>query len=130
MRADIYPAMVRQNAPERLQRLAQDGGKAHERERLKEAATEFEALMVEQMIREMRKNVPESGLFGKSHGRELFEEMLDGEYSRHIAGHGGLGLADVMVRQLEPQGPAKTDAGAQVSASPADGVTKRADSGR
>ncbi|MCZ6531439.1 MAG: rod-binding protein [SAR324 cluster bacterium] len=71
--------------------------------RLRKAAQEFEALLVEQMLKEMRKSVPESNLFGKEKGREIFKEMLDGEFVRLMTGRGGIGLADFIVRNLENQ---------------------------
>jgi len=97
----LLPSVLtnRPEAPLKALRGAK-GDKALERERLKEVSKEFEGLLVEMMVREMRKNVPESPLLGKSTGHQIFEEMLDSEYVRRMVDQGGLGIADMMVRQL------------------------------
>lgn len=105
MRLNVLPEMARLpqgTDPSRLEHLAAKRGDPEaERQRLHDAADEFETLLVESMLREMRKNVPQSELFGKSSGRDLFQEMLDGEYARLMVRRGGLGLADMLVRQLD-----------------------------
>jgi Rod binding domain-containing protein len=76
------------------------GGKEDEAARLDGVMREFESLLVEQMLKEMRDNVPDSPLFGKSRGREIFNEMLDGEYAKAMEQRGGLGLAKFMVEKM------------------------------
>ena len=71
-----------------------------ERLRLNQTGEEFEALLLEMMVKEMRKTVPESPLFGQERGREIFMEFLDGEYGRVMAQRGGIGVADFLLRQL------------------------------
>ena len=55
-----------------------------------EAAQQFEGYMVEMMVREMRKTIPE-GMF-HSNAVDLFGGVLDQEISKRIAESGGLGL--------------------------------------
>lgn len=82
-------------------RLKQVRGAARDNpERLRAAAEEFEAIMLDLMVKEMRKNVPESPIFGQDTGREIFNEMLDNQYVRLMTERGGIGLADMLVRQL------------------------------
>jgi Rod binding domain-containing protein len=69
--------------------------------RLDQVMHEFESLLVEQMLKEMRNNVPESPLFGQSRGREIFNEMLDGEYAKAMEQRGGLGLARFMIDKMD-----------------------------
>lgn len=71
-----------------------------EPEKLKAVAQQFEALMMEQMVREMRRAVPKSTLMGREMDQELFGEILDGEFVRLMVQRGGVGLADFMVRSL------------------------------
>ena len=40
------------------------------------------------------------GLIEKSRGEEIFEEMLDDEYSKLAANGRGMGLADMLYKQL------------------------------
>ena len=63
-----------------------------EQQRLKDVAGEFEAVMMEQLMREMREAVPKSDLLGREVGQETFQEMLDGEFVRLMVQRGGLGL--------------------------------------
>ena len=102
MRIDVIPSLALGRNEARLYAMRGDlPGKEREQARLQEVAEEFEALLLESMVREMRKNVPESPIFGRDTGREIFNEMLDGEYVRLIVQRGGLGIADLLVRQLE-----------------------------
>lgn len=102
MRIDVIPSLALDRNEARLHAMRGDlPGKEREQARLKEVAKEFEALLLESMMREMRKNVPESPIFGRDTSREIFNEMLDGEYVRLLVQQGGLGIADLLVRQLE-----------------------------
>ena len=69
---------------------------------LKEACKGFEAMFLQMMYREMRKTVPESPMFGKSNAMDIFEDMRDTELMKKTAESGGIGLADLMYRQLAP----------------------------
>lgn len=75
-------------------------GSRDDPKRLRSAAQEFEAIMLGIMVKEMRKNVPESPIFGRDTGREIFNEMLDKQYVKLMTQHGGIGLADMLVKQF------------------------------
>jgi len=68
-------------------------------ERLKEACKDFEGLMLQMMYSQMKRTVPESGLFEKSIGREIFESMLDEEIINNVKER-GIGLAEMLYAQL------------------------------
>jgi Rod binding domain-containing protein len=72
-------------------------------DRFKQAAREFEAVLVEQMVKDMRGGGFKSTLFGKDSGMETYRDMLDGEYVRLMTERGGIGLADFMVRNTPPE---------------------------
>ena len=79
-------------------------GRAEAREELRTATKEFEAIFLYQMISAMRKTIGDGGLIEKSNGEEIFEGMLDEEWSRKLAGrHGSRGLAEVLYQQLSRQ---------------------------
>jgi Rod binding domain-containing protein len=64
-------------------------------------ANEFESMFLGEMVKSMRKTIP--GQEEMSHGRKIFTDLLDKEYSR-IAGHSqSNGLAGLIFRQLERQ---------------------------
>ncbi len=102
MRTTILPELATERGQMRME-ILRNGGKgteAQERERLRAAAGEFEAIMVELMLKEMRKNVPESPIFGGNNGREIFQEMLDSQYVKQITDSGGLGLTELLMKDL------------------------------
>lgn len=76
--------------------------KSKQDKKLKEACRGFEAMFLEIMYRQMRKTVPENTLFGKSHAQEIWEDMRDSEMMKNLAESGGLGLGDMLYRQLAP----------------------------
>ena len=51
---------------------------------------------------EMRKTVPEDPMFGKSNAMDIFEDMRDTELMKATAEAGGIGLADIIYKQLAP----------------------------
>ena len=72
-------------------------------EKLREACEGFEAMFLSMMYKQMRATVPESGLFGKkSNAIKIFEDMRDTELMNAAAKSGGIGLADMMYKQLSP----------------------------
>jgi flagellar protein FlgJ len=75
--------------------------KSLEGARLERVMQDFESLLLEQMLKEMRNTVPQSSLFGKNPGREIFNELLDGEYARAMENRGGIGLANFMLARME-----------------------------
>lgn len=70
------------------------------------AATQFEALFVNQMMKSMREATPGNGLLDNQQTK-MFTSMLDQQMSQNIAKR-GVGLADMLVRQLSLQSDAKT----------------------
>ena len=62
------------------------------------ASQEFEAYLVEMMIKEMRKTVPE-GLFS-SPAMDMFTEMLDQVLAKELAESGSLGFAEKILRDF------------------------------
>ena len=82
--------------------LKQASGAADTKEeaKLKKACTDFEALLLNQMLAVMRKSVPKSGLFSGGHAEEVFQSMQDEKLTEHLAASGGLGFADKLYAQL------------------------------
>ena len=72
-----------------------------EAKKLHEACEGFEAMFLSMMYKQMRATVPESELFGKkSNAIKIFEDMRDTELMNAAAKSGGVGLADMMYKQL------------------------------
>jgi flagellar protein FlgJ len=69
------------------------------------AAQQFEALFINQMMKSMRDATPQEGL-ADNQQTKMFTGMLDQQLSQNMAKR-GMGLADVLVRQLSAQNDAK-----------------------
>lgn len=65
----------------------------------KAAAKQFESIFVQMMLKEMRDTLPEGGLFDDKSLR-FYQDMMDKELSQTLVSGGGIGLADVIERQL------------------------------
>jgi peptidoglycan hydrolase FlgJ len=65
---------------------------------LKEAAKQFESVFLNMMLKSMREASPQDGLFD-SEQTKMFTGMLDQQLAQSMANR-GLGLADIMVKQL------------------------------
>ncbi|UTY58276.1 flagellar assembly peptidoglycan hydrolase FlgJ [Massilia sp. erpn] len=79
-------------------------------EALKTAATQFEAMFVNMMLKSMREATPQDGPLD-SQQTKMFTTMLDQQTSQNIAKK-GVGLADMLIRQLSPNGAAPSFPGA------------------
>lgn len=78
--------------------------RAHAREGSPEALTvaakQFEAYLVQQLLRASREANPEGGLIGDSSGG-LYEDMFDKQMALNVTAGRGLGVAELLVRQLQ-----------------------------
>jgi flagellar protein FlgJ len=72
--------------------------KAGSPEALKGAATQFESMFINMMMKSMRDATPQDGMMD-SQETKTFTTMLDQQMSQKLAKR-GIGLADVLVRQL------------------------------
>jgi len=66
-----------------------------------EAAQGIESLMVDLLIQEMRKTVPENDIIPVSQGEKIFRSMLDSEYAKTISQSGTLGITDLVLEQMK-----------------------------
>jgi flagellar protein FlgJ len=82
------------------------GGKA---EAAREAAVQFEAHFVQQMLKTMRESVMKSELV-ESGAADTYQDMMDKEVSLSIARGRGLGLATMLERELHKPGVSALDA--------------------
>ncbi len=67
---------------------------------LRKACEDLESVFLEQLLREMRKTVPKDDLFGGGRGEEVFLALFDQEIAKKMAERGGIGLGEVLYRQL------------------------------
>lgn len=83
-----------------LKQSAKDGAP----EALKGAATQFEAMFINMMMKSMRDATPQEGGMLDSQETKTFTSMLDQQMSQKMAQR-GIGLADMLTRQLSSNGP-------------------------
>ena len=69
--------------------------------RMKELAQEFEAIFIQQMYKEMRNTIPDDGLIPRTNAEDTYIQMQDQEVARATARQGGIGLAEMMMKQLQ-----------------------------
>lgn len=86
---------------------------------LKAVAQQFEALFMDMMLKSMRDANLGSGLFD-SEDSKFYQEMWDKQIAMQLAKGKGFGIADLMMRQLQPAAPAQAAGGAgpQAAADP------------
>ncbi|MEH6438249.1 rod-binding protein, partial [Massilia sp. DD77] len=77
------------------------GAKAGSPGALKEAATQFESMFINMMMKSMRDATPQEGMLDNQQTK-MFTGMLDQQMSQNLAKR-GMGLADVLTRQLGAQ---------------------------
>jgi len=70
---------------------------------LRKSSQEFEALLLMEMLKSMRKSVPDGGLFEKDTSTEIFRDMLDSETAKAASRGKGLGIGEAMYNQLAKQ---------------------------
>ena len=63
------------------------------------AAKEFEAYFVAYLLKKMRDTVPKGGLLDPGAGGEVYTSLMDEKIAEGIAGSGGLGLSQLLIRQ-------------------------------
>lgn len=88
-----------------LKRQASGDPKAHARE----VAKQVEGMFVQMMLKSMRQALPQDGLLSTEQTR-LYTSMYDQQIGQQIASK-GLGLADMMVKQMEQAAPLDEKAG-------------------
>ncbi len=66
---------------------------------LKEVAEQFEAIFLNQMLKQMREAKLSDGIFDNQ-ATEKYNSLLDMEQSKHLASSVNLGIADALMRQL------------------------------
>lgn len=83
-------------------KLAQETDKAQQSKddkKLRQACKDMEAMFLNLMMTNMRNTVQKSGLVDTSK-EEIMRSMLDSEMTKNMAEAGGIGIADMLYRQL------------------------------
>jgi len=73
---------------------------------VKDVAKEFEATFLRILLKEMRKGIPESGLFS-SFSDKMYLDMFDMTVAKTLASSNRLGLSDYIEQALKAYGKAE-----------------------
>lgn len=75
--------------------------KNNDDKQIKKACKDFESYFLNMMFKSMRKTVSIGGMASeKSRAETLFQEMLDEKMCEDMSKSGGLGIADMMYKQI------------------------------
>ena len=103
-----------------LQQLKK-GARERDPEAIRQVARQFESLFARMMIKSMRDAIGKDPIFGGSQS-DMYQGLFDDQLSLEMTKGHGLGLADMLVRQLQQRGdtaaPGKTSTGAASDAQP------------
>lgn len=83
---------------------------------LRDACVEFEAMLIAQLLKTVHENQPEDGLIPRGDGEQYFQEMLDGEYAKHISRSNPAGVAAMLYQQMKDTALSTTAGGAMAGA--------------
>ncbi|NBU58687.1 MAG: hypothetical protein EBS23_02700 [Betaproteobacteria bacterium] len=85
--------------PRQVRTLQRDAA-AGSPQAMRSVAQQFEAILLTQMIRQMRKPMMPNGMFDTPQAGH-WNEMVDQRLGLHLAQNGGIGLADALLKQIE-----------------------------
>ena len=115
-------------SPERSTPGPRPGEKKIDREKLKKACSDFEALFLAQTLKIMRQTIPQNGLLGNGPGKEVYQGFMDQELAKKISQRGGVGLGEKLYRQVlqrEEKSGAATQEGRQETGPKVEGSESR-----
>jgi len=92
-----------QNRVEKASEIERDvkGGRTSGARDIDKAATEFEALLLQEMLKSMWKNVPSEGLISGSREEELYRDMLNEAMAKNISENQSIGIKEVILREMK-----------------------------
>ncbi len=70
--------------------------------KLKQATTDFEAIFIGEILKEMHSDASKGGLFGNSFEMGTYREMYDEAIAQQLAKSGILGIGKMLYQELAP----------------------------
>ena len=67
---------------------------------IQKVAQEFEGLLITQLLKVMRKSIPESGMLGGGAGKSIYQSMFDEQIAKSASEGRGFGLKEVISESL------------------------------
>lgn len=67
---------------------------------IRQAAEDFEAVFLTQMVKPMFDTLPTDGMFGGGQAENIYRGLMVEEFGKSLAKNGGVGIADNVYREL------------------------------
>lgn len=74
--------------------------KAMNKTQIRETAESFESMVMSQFVGQMFTDIDTDGPFSGGKGEEIFRSLMIDEYSKGMTKRGGVGIADMVEKQL------------------------------
>ena len=68
---------------------------------LKKVANDFEAILVNFLVKAMWKTIPDSGLYDESNATEIYTDIMQSSLSEEITRLGGFGVAQKLYEEMK-----------------------------
>jgi Rod binding domain-containing protein len=69
-------------------------------EKIKESATQFEAMLLQQMFKSMWSGVPSEGMLSGGREEEYYRDMFNEALANSVASGQGLGIKDIIAKEM------------------------------
>jgi peptidoglycan hydrolase FlgJ len=70
-------------------------------EEMRDVAKQFEGMVVRQLLKEMRKTVPNDGLIERSFATEMYTDIADDHLANQMSENKGVGIGDMIYEELK-----------------------------
>ena len=78
-----------------------DENRKQELDKLKNVSDEFESLLINEMLKAMKKTINKTGLIDGGMTEDIFGDMLYTEYSKSFSKSKTFGISDMIYKQME-----------------------------
>ena len=85
----------------KLKNLSQASPNQRSQDELKKAANDFEAILVNFLVKAMWKTIPDSGLYDESNATDAYTDIMQSALSEEITRMGGLGIAQKLYEEMQ-----------------------------
>jgi len=68
--------------------------------KMAQTARDFESMFISRMLESTTSGLKTKGSFFGGNGEAQFRSMLNEQYGKELAKHGGIGIADAVLRQM------------------------------
>ncbi len=100
MDLQMPPIELTADAARTAQLATEAAAQSGDSRRIREAAEQFEAVFLAQMLSPMFETLGTGGMFGGGSGERIYRSLLVEEYGKAVARSGGVGIADQVEQEM------------------------------